>query len=291
LLHHLLLALWLCCCLASPALADESTALETRRSLEEATLDNPFALAPHKTNYILPFSYNSSPNGAPFAPRGDDLDQKEVKFQFSFKFPIWNGLRDGNGRFYLAYSNLSFWQAYNSKNSSPFRETNHEPEAFVVIRSGLPVLGLTNTHLNLGISHQSNGRPGTQSRSWNRVYLSLFFQRGDFYLAFKPWYRLPEGTKADPDDPGGDDNPDIERYMGHGELGMLYKFNQQSLALMLRNNLHSDNKGAVQLDYTFPLSRKIKGYVQYFNGYGESLIDYNARSHRLGVGILLTDWL
>ncbi len=277
--------------LVTGARAEETSALETRHSFEERTLDNPFAIAPHKPNYLLPLSYNKSPNGAPFAPRGSDLDQKEVKFQFSFKFPLWNGLDNGAGRIYLAYTNLSFWQAYNRNNSSPFRETNHEPEAFMFIPSGLSLLGVTNTHLNLGISHQSNGRSGTQSRSWNRVYLSLFFQRGDFYLALKPWYRLPEGTKADPEDPDGDDNPDIEKFLGHGELGMLYKFDGQSLALMVRNNLRSDNKGAVQLDYTFPLTGKLKGYVQYFNGYGESLIDYNASAHRLGIGILLTDWL
>jgi phospholipase A1 len=39
------------------------------------------------------------------------------------------------------------------------------------------------------------------------------------------------------------------------------------------------------------MSRRVKWFLQYFNGYGESLIDYNAYTHRFGIGIALTDWL
>jgi len=85
--------------------------------------------------------------------------------------------------------------------------------------------------------------------------------------------------------------------MGYGELwGTLYWKNQR-FALMLRNNLRSENKGAVQLDWSIPLSsfneslaKKISLYVQYFNGYGESLLDYNTSINRISAGLMLADW-
>jgi phospholipase A1 len=63
--------------------------------------------------------------------------------------------------------------------------------------------------------------------------------------------------------------------------------------MMLRNNLRSDNLGAVQLDWSFPLpwiGDKLSVYVQYFNGYGESLLDYNKSVNRISAGFMLVDW-
>jgi phospholipase A1 len=64
---------------------------------------------------------------------------------------------------------------------------------------------------------------------------------------------------------------------------------------MVRNNLRAHhNRGALQLDWAFPFSiRKMEhfsGYIQYFNGYGETLLDYNKSSNRIGIGFALTDW-
>ncbi|HEY5644667.1 MAG TPA: phospholipase A, partial [Pseudomonadales bacterium] len=92
-------------------------------------------------------------------------------------------------------------------------------------------------------------------------------------------------------DSSGDDNPDIHRYMGYGELLLAYRRQDQVLSMLLRNNLMSDSRGAVELNYSFPLTDKVKGYVQYFNGYGESLIDYDRKVERIGIGFAINDFL
>ena len=79
--------------------------------------------------------------------------------------------------------------------------------------------------------------------------------------------------------------------MGHFELMGTWEQNRYEFSLMLRNNLNRPNHGALRLDASFPIWGRLRGVIQYFNGYGESLIDYDHRIERLGVGILLTDML
>ena len=62
---------------------------------------------------------------------------------------------------------------------------------------------------------------------------------------------------------------------GHGEATLMWIRGPNRYGLMLRNNFDSPNRGAIQLDWSYPIRGKLQGYVQYFNGYGESLIDYN----------------
>ncbi len=267
--------------------------VEQRVQEEEENLDNRFAITPHRPNYLLPVSYNKSPNETPFEVRNiDDFSSTEIKFQLSVKAPLAQGIFNGYGDLYVAYTNTSWWQAYNS-NSAPFRETNHEPEVFMVFPTEYQLWGFDLNGIAAGITHQSNGRSGELSRSWNRIYAQFVFSKNNFALSIKPWWRIPESEK----EPGqensskGDDNPDIEKYMGYGELHLGYQVQEHNLGMTLRNNLRSDNKGAVQLDWSFPINKRFRGYIQYFNGYGESLIDYNDSANRLSVGVMLTDWL
>ena len=150
--------------------------------------------------------------------------------------------------------------------------------------------GFTNTQLGISINHQSNGRGKPTSRSWNRAIGSAVLERDRMTLGLRAWYRIPESEKDDPSQPKGDDNPDINKFMGNFELTTIYQWDDQNISLKLRNNLRSDNHGAIQLDWSYPMGKRFKGYVQFFNGYGESLIDYNHSVQRFGIGVLLTDF-
>ena len=261
-------------------------ALDRRLTLEHQTEANRFVITPHKPNYILPFTYNSRPNDT-----SGEIDNTELKFQLSFKVPLSQDLFGSGGKLDFAYTQVSFWQMYSSANSAPFRETNYEPELMLSFADDTKLFGFTSRLIAFGLVHQSNGKTVPDSRSWNRLYASFVLERRNFYLVLKPWYRLREDPKAYPLDPKGDDNPDIEDYLGHGEMTILYLRGNRSLAVMLRNNFKSQHRGAVQIDWSVPLQGKLRGYVQYFNGYGESLIDYDHSCNRIGIGVMLSDWL
>lgn len=269
--------------------------LEKRVHEELKTADNPFVIAPHKVNYILPATYSTKVNEEPFREEMDrdgyGLDHTEAKFQISFKFPLAYNVFGDNGHLYFAYTNQSWWQVYNKDISSPFRETNHEPELFMLFNNDWKIGEFTNKFWGFGVVHQSNGRSGLLSRSWNRIYGSMIFDKGPMAFSLKAWWRIPESKKEDIYDASGDDNPDINRYMGNFEFTALYGLDKHRFSMMLRNNLRVDNKGAVQLTWSYPILGNLRVYTQYFNGYGESLIDYNVHMQRFGIGIAINDLL
>lgn len=80
--------------------------------------------------------------------------------------------------------------------------------------------------------------------------------------------------------------------MGRADLTAFYKWNENNFSLMLRHSLRGGDAshGAVQFDWSFPIKGKLRGQFQYFNGYGESLIDYNHRANYVGLGVSLMDW-
>lgn len=267
----------------------EPVALERRLQSEQSAELNPFVMRSYKPNYIMPATY--TPTDLSRDVYDFDPQHAETKFQLSFQFDWFEDPFGPDTALYFGYTQLSLWQTYNTKflgaeedASSPFRETNYEPELGVTFNRDFSLAGLTFKRTRLSLIHTSNGQGGERSRSWNRLAASTAFGRGNFAGRIRGWYHLPEA--------GDEDNPDITDYMGYGDLMLAYKWNEQTIAATLRNNLDfNNNKGAIQVDYTFPLSKRVKGYVQYFNGYGESLIDYNRSISRIGMGIALTDWL
>lgn len=209
-------------------------------------------------------------------------EKTETKFQISVKKPISHNLFGLNESIYFGYTQTSWWQLYAP--SSPFRETNYKPEVFAMIPYG------KRDHTSLkafkiGFIHESNGQDIPKSRSWNRVYGESYFQLDNLFINPRVWYRIPENENED-------DNPNIEKYLGYGDLNLILPYKKQNFRLTLRNNLNftGENRGFAELNWTFPLlnSKTSFGYLQLSNGYGDSLIDYDKDISRFSFGISLS---
>jgi len=261
---------------------------------EWAPTNNP--LNQYKQTYVLLYSLASQPNNAPTSPNPlnqaltpTQLDNRDLKFQISFKHDLVDFTE--NSSLWFGYTQLSFWQVYDQANSRPFRESNYEPEFIYSYRpdNWQPIFGLTASVFNAGVVHQSNGQSNPRSRSWNRVYVQSGLEH-DFEhdrkisVLLRYWQRLNENL-AD------DDNPDITNYLGSGDIEVRYMMDRQ-WEISALGRIRS-----IQIDLAAPwtvwhwLSSLAPGkhstniHVQYFNGYGESLIDYNQSHTTWGVGL------
>ncbi|MES1986571.1 MAG: phospholipase A [Pseudomonadota bacterium] len=252
----------------------------------------------YKSNYLLVTKTNNT-NDVPQSPSqfnnvDRNLNDKDLKFQISLKTEVMNNIpliRDlpyvTSSRIWAAYSQQSNWQVFDSKASRPLRENNYEPEIMLSLGIDNQVNGEKKHYiprmLNLGLVHQSNGRSNPTSRSWNRLYLESGWELTDnVSLMVRPWWRIPESE---------DDNPDIEKYLGYGDMAIRWEDDARKNAatLTLRNNLRSDNKGYAQLDLQRQVLNNpyLKLHLMASTGYGASLLDYNYDQTIFGVGISL----
>ncbi|WP_241607422.1 phospholipase A [Rosenbergiella epipactidis] len=246
--------------------------------------DSAFVLYPYESNYVL-YTYTSNINKGAIESYnwGHNARKDELKFQLSLAFPIWRGILGDNSVLAASYTQRSWWQISNSKESSPFRETNYEPQLFVGWATDYSLGDWTLRDVETGLNHESNGRSDPTSRSWNRGYLRLMAENGNMTAEIKPWVRLDTGG-------GDDDNPDIIKYMGHYRAKLGYKWGESVFSVEGQYNWNSGYGGA-QLGWSYPITHNVRFYTQVYSGYGESLIDYNHRQTRVGIGLTLNDVL
>lgn len=249
--------------------------------------DKRFLLLPHKGNFLLPLSYNhkARENSSrsvllnEFPERGRYNTDLETEFQISFSINIFSDILGSDYDFYLGYTHHSWWQVYNKNWSRPFRETNYNPEFF--FRKVYSVKGDSNNIqlvLNdMGYQHQSNGQIQELSRSWDRIYIRQIYSWKRLLFTLNLWHRMSDDI---------DDNPDIQRYLGYGELSIDYRFKKAMAGIRI---IPGDRYAGAELSYSYPLQDNIRFFTKAFYGYGNSLIDYNNKNRRLGIGFILTD--
>lgn len=250
-----------------------------RADLEGKWRAEGLTLVPYKLNYFFPWSYNHTSHGT----TRSRARSVEAKFQFSVKVLLVDDILHYPAHLYFGYTQLAMWQLWDRDRSAPFRDTNYEPELILTLDTRGSMQGFEIPQVDIGLVHQSNGTDGVDSRAWNRLYARAIFDGGRrVSVAVRPWLRIPESNSSD-------ENPNISNYMGYGDVTLSYILKNHVLAVMMRNNLSTgNNRGALNVDYSFPLSSNLTGLVQYFTGYGESLVDYDRPNDRISVGLALS---
>jgi phospholipase A1 len=254
----------------------------------------------YRPDYII-LRWTDRPNFTPRSPSTGpsslaDRDRVEAKIQGSLKTELISrqaferarlsaalghfGI--DNARLWFAYTQQMNWQAFNRGESRPISDTDYEPELILTLGTRNAGDGLK--LVNLGITHQSNGLDPSEHRGWSRVYVQGGWEWGRFALLPRLWHVVPQSD---------DDNPNIRRFMGSGDVVARYQMVGGSVAsLLLRQNLDS-GRGFRQLDWATPVMRRLGGlkfHVQITSGYGESLIDYNHHQTTIGAGVSFGDW-
>jgi phospholipase A1/A2 len=217
----------------------------------------------------------------------------QVKFQFSIKYELWPN-RSGHA-LYFAYTQKSLWDVY--AQSSPFRESNYNPELFYSfhhVRPGRTWRGCRLVSEQFGIDHESNGESISRSRSWNRIFAAMSaacVSRREQFVSWTPKLWLPFGLR---------ENANIMDYVGYGELEVRYGTAQHDrwygtgeLALTGRKGTGTHGSLLVEFAWRPGYGTFARGwrftpylYAQYFTGQGETLLSYdrNAQAFRIGVG-------
>ena len=248
-------------------------------------------IRPHLPMYVMPLWYNATPNYDINSPTQDNvraskdsLQHLDSKLQISMKTKLAQDVFDTNADVWLGYTQQSYWQVYNGKYSRPFRSSDYQPEIFLTqpIKGNLPGNGSLRL-LGAGLVHESNGQSDPLSRSWNRIYAMAGTEWGKLTVIPRLWLIANENSKDS-------DNPDIGDYMGYGDVRWLYPLNDQSRVGGVMRYNPSTNKGAIQVDYAYPLTGGMKAILQVFHGYGENIQDYNHKSTNVGIGIMFNDF-
>lgn len=250
-----------------------------------------FKILAYKPVYIMFGNFSTNVNNTPVSENPKNVldasipyDPFELAFQISFKTKILHNILGEKlgGDVWGAYSQSSRWQLYNNTLSRPFRETNYQPEVFLLFATPYRIGNFKGVFAGVGVNHESNGRSNPLSRSWNRVIFQFGWEVDKLQIILKPWIRVSEEEEKD-------DNPEIEDYIGRVELTFSYDLGNHNFELATRHSLRdgSRNRGSARLDYSYRFFKNLKFHAQVFTGYGESLIDYNHNQTTFGAGLSL----
>lgn len=201
-----------------------------------------------------------------------------IKFQISIAQRLTRSNLPFGTYLYLFYSQKCFWNIL--ENSMPMTDLNFNPG--IGLTKPLFVKGRFLGKISLIAEHESNGRDGAASRSWNRISLAgSIMIDPQIVVHGKVWIPIIDGSE----------NRDILNYCGIYQMGTA--FNSANGRFGLAVNLVKRKGWKLNYNTTVEFNYRIFArdnqylFLQYYNGYGEGLLAYKEFHTMLRVGLVI----
>ena len=205
-------------------------------------------------------------------------ENSNVKFQISISQKLTKATLPWGTYLFLFYTQKVFWNVL--QESMPMTDLNFNPGIGLV--KPLFVKNRFVGKLSLLLEHESNGKSGADSRSWNKISLGANIMIDpNFIVHGKVWIPIVDGMH----------NKDILDYCGIYQVGTSYftpnrRFGA-SVVLVKRRGWSLSYNTIIELNYRLFKRDNQYLFLQYYNGYGENLLDYNKFHSMLRLGIVI----
>lgn len=202
----------------------------------------------------------------------------DVKFQISIAQKLTRSVLPWHTYIFLMYTQKTFWNVF--EKSLPMHDLNFNPG----IGWSKPFFNKDRYvgKLTLLLEHESNGRDSIQSRSWNRISIGGSVLIDPWIMVYgKVWIPIIDGQN----------NRDILNYCGIYQTGVKIATLDRKfiwdITFVKRKGWNLNFNTIFEFSWRFHKKSNQYFFLQYYNGYGESLLDYNQFHSRLRAGIVI----
>lgn len=216
------------------------------------------------------FVLGTSLTGSPKA------DNSNVKFQISISHRLTSSLLPFRTYLFLTYTQLAIWDVF--QDSFPFRDINYNPGIGLgraLIKDNRYLGGVL-----LQFEHESNGKDGLASRSWNKISIgsNIIFNRY-WSASGKLWIPFVDG----------ENNPDLTRYVGWSKWGTEYRDKRAKYIVSAVVSPRRNFSANLHINFAMKINQMANQYlyIDFYNGYGENMLDYNSYRRQLRIGFVI----